>query len=373
VNVLFVDQYSQMGGAQRCLLDLLPAVRDRKWNCSAALPDAGPLAAELAALGVPVETIPCGPYSYGAKTLADYARFLLDTPQAMSRLKRIVRDRAIDLVYANGPRVLTAASLCGAPLLFHAHSLLTRGHDLRLVKRAVRNATVVAASEFVAQSLRPFSAPRVVPNGTDDLGFRPWRGGSPLRIGVVGRIAPEKGQLEFVEAVRILHRQGAAFRYVICGEAMMADPAYAQEVRRRAADLPIEFSGWRATPGEALRLVDVLVVPSGPNEAFSRVVPEAFSAGVPVVAFASGGIPELITDGETGFLVAERSASALAARLCEEPSSPEGFEEVVTTARRLWESSYTVERSRNQLLALMEETFLRSRSRTTAADPSPIE
>ncbi|MBE0658268.1 MAG: glycosyltransferase family 4 protein [Bryobacteraceae bacterium] len=376
MNVLFVDQYSEMGGAQFCLLDVLAGARQRGWRCFAALPRNGPLIGRLAEGGVPVQSIPCGPYAYGRKSPADFARFLLDTPRAAMRLRRMVAACSIDLVYANGPRVLPAASLSGAPLLFHAHSVLSRTPERWLVKRATRRATVLAASQFVAQSLRGICAPHIVPNGTEDLGYRPWGASPPLRVGVIGRIAPEKGQREFVEAVRMLARPESACRFVICGQAVLADPAYADEVRRQAAGLPIEFTS-RETPAEALRTVDILVVPSGPNEAFSRVVVEAFSAGVPVVAFAAGAIPELITHGRTGFLVSEPSASSLAGCLRELLDAPGRLAPVASAARDLWEQRYTVERYRDQVLALMEEAVLRSRNQNnrpanTATAPAGI-
>ena len=49
-------------------------------------------------------------------------------------------------------------------------------------------------------------------------------------------------------------------------------------------------------PREAFAAIDILAVPSGPVEGAGRVIPEAFSAGVPVVAYANGGIPEFIDD-----------------------------------------------------------------------------
>ena len=61
--------------------------------------------------------------------------------------------------------------------------------------------------------------------------------------------------------------------------------------------------------------LDLLVVPSTPADSTPRVIIEAFSAGVPVVAFAAGGIPEIVRDGQTGFLASDFTAEALAARI----------------------------------------------------------
>jgi glycosyltransferase involved in cell wall biosynthesis len=333
------------------------------------------LAETVTRLNAPTIAIPCGPYAYGRKSVADHARFAFDLRRASAILRRAVAERHFDLVYVNGPRVLAASSRCGVPLLFHAHSRLVRSLDLWIARKSLQGASVIAASRFVAEPLSAFSAPRVIPNGTPDLGFTEKRFDAQLLIGVVGRIAPEKGQAEFVEAVRILHRDHLNCTFAIRGEPMFADPGYAAGVSRRSAGLPIEFSGWRRTPREALDEVDVLVVPSAPNDAVPRVILEAFSAGIPVVAFASGGIPGLIADEETGFLASTRSPEALAARLKQVLASPALLMEVVRRARQTWEREYTLGRFRSQVLAEFEYTILRSKAQnktaaTTASRPA---
>jgi glycosyltransferase involved in cell wall biosynthesis len=60
-----------------------------------------------------------------------------------------------------------------------------------------------------------------------------------------------------------------------------------------------------------LQAVDFLIVPSVWNEPFGRIVVEAFAAGVPVIASATGGIPEIVTEGRNGFLFDRNDAAAL--------------------------------------------------------------
>jgi len=72
VNILFLDQFSQMGGAQRGLLDTVAAARGRGWQSWAALPPGGPLIGRLESLGVTVVPVPCGPYHSGAKRIPDF-------------------------------------------------------------------------------------------------------------------------------------------------------------------------------------------------------------------------------------------------------------------------------------------------------------
>ncbi len=90
---------------------------------------------------------------------------------------------------------------------------------------------------------------------------------------------------------------------------------YESEVRAAAAGLPIEFRGWVENVYDALAEIDVLLVPSAPHEATTRVILEAAMAGVPVVAFASGGIPEVLAEANLARSVEEMARKALAAGL----------------------------------------------------------
>ena len=69
MNILFLDQFSDLGGAQRCLLDLLPAVRDHGWSAHVAAPGNGALRKQALALGASYEEISSGPYESGRKSI----------------------------------------------------------------------------------------------------------------------------------------------------------------------------------------------------------------------------------------------------------------------------------------------------------------
>ena len=84
------------------------------------------------------------------------------------------------------------------------------------------------------------------------------------------------------------------------GESAVA--RYAAQVRTDAEGLPVEFAGWVDDIYACMAQLDLLLVPSAGHEATTRVILEAFAAGLPVIAFASGGIPEVVDDGVTGLL-----------------------------------------------------------------------
>jgi glycosyltransferase involved in cell wall biosynthesis len=108
--------------------------------------------------------------------------------------------------------------------------------------------------------------------------------------------------------------------------------------------LPISFVDWQDDIAQVYSDLDLLVVSSRATEATTRVIMEAYSARVPVVAFPSGGIPEILRDGETGFLTAAISPEALAERIVSAlQMDKERLSNLAERARREWARYYTVE------------------------------
>src|SRR2546422_208020 len=122
MNILFLDQFSDLGGAQRCLLDLLPAVAERGWRAHVAAPGDGDLRARAVVLGAEFHSINCGPYASGRKSVSDLARFAAELPRLAREIARLSADTEATMVYVNGPRLLPAASFVSRPLVFHCHS-----------------------------------------------------------------------------------------------------------------------------------------------------------------------------------------------------------------------------------------------------------
>jgi glycogen(starch) synthase len=117
-----------------------------------------------------------------------------------------------------------------------------------------------------------------------------------LKVGYLGRLHPSKGIELLVDSFTAAGRTDA--KLLIAGR---GTESYESELRRRAAGRAIDFVGQR-NGSEFLSSIDVLVVPSLWNEPMGRVIIEAASHGVPVVAAARGGIPELVKVGRTGWL-----------------------------------------------------------------------
>src|SRR5258707_469013 len=117
-SILIVDQFSDLGGSQRSLLDLLPAFGGYKLEF--ALPGPGLLTAELERLGFAWHVLEIGEYNLGRKSAADLVRYAARQPKLVAALAAMALGKS--LIYANGPRVFPAAALAarrsGVPLLW---------------------------------------------------------------------------------------------------------------------------------------------------------------------------------------------------------------------------------------------------------------
>ena len=353
MNLLLLDQFSDAGGAQRCLLDLLPAIRAKGWKALVGLPGDGELFARVRELGFETARITCG-------SRANAARFAAGTPALARQIRTLAQEIRADVVYVNGPRLLPGAALGHprVPVVFHSHSLVPEGVMRHVAGACLRRleARVTGSCRFVAEQWHRFVPPekvRVIYNGVsgpERAGPRP----RVPRIGCVGRIAPEKGQLAFIAAARLIHGAMGECRFAIHGASLFGEAAgraYEAEVRAAAEGLPVEFAGWSHDVYRALAELDVLLVPSAAHEATTRVILEAFAAGVPAIAFASGGIVEVITPGHDGFLV--NSVEEMAAHAMEVVRRPDcGLAE---RARETWRTRFALERYQSEMISALEE------------------
>jgi len=372
MRMLALDQFSEPGGAQQCLLDLLPALLKAGWSVLAAMPGEGEMFRRVREIGCKTSRIECGPYTAGKKTALDRARFATEIPRLARAVRRLAE--GMDLVYINGPRLLPACAAGlgnGRPVIFHSHSYVAPGAARMLAGTALRrmNARVVAACEFVAQPWREYvKSVDVVYNGVADWqSAAGWDPAPQKTIGCVGRIAPEKGQREFLAAAAMIHRALPQCRFVVHGAALFSAVDYEREVRAAAVGLPVEFAGWTTNIYAALAGLDLLLVPSAAHEATTRVIPEAFAAGVPVVAFRSGGIPEVIEDGVNGFLAGSVEEMAqIAIQVLSGESTP-----IARRAHATWERRFTLERYRQDLISILNSAAARPASTAAPASTGP--
>lgn len=248
-------------------------------------------------------------------------------------VRRTLEDIGADLIHTNSLKAHfiggLAARLARRPLLWHVRDLLAEEEGLGLLRGAARmlRPDIIAISQAVAQQFAELSVEVVViPNGIPLEKFTPGPKLEQLRreLGlseedqialIVGRLTPWKGHQELLEAISILVGSRPRLKLIVVGEVAFWEDNYEQQLKQQAAELGVAdrvvWTGFRTDVPDLLRLCDVFVLPSV-NEPFGRAIIEAMAVGCPVVATDSGGVPEVVQDGETGMLVPPGEPEALA-------------------------------------------------------------
>jgi D-inositol-3-phosphate glycosyltransferase len=268
----------------------------------------------------------------------------------VARLTALIRSRQIDILHSTDrPRdalVSTLlARLTGRRNLLHIHIKWTP-YMGRATQWAMKHCdAALAISQFVQRSLREGGVPEekiyTVLNATDPGEFDPgkhspgvfrarWKIApqTPL-LGIIARVMVWKGHLELIEALAKVRERFPQVHLAIVGEVdhlmSQGGESYYERLLRRIEELGLTenvlWVGWQDEIPDVMADLDVICVPSV-EEPFGLVITEAMAMERPVVGFASGAQPEIITDGEDGLLVPAGDCDALAealVRLLEDP------------------------------------------------------
>jgi len=128
-------------------------------------------------------------------------------------------------------------------------------------------------------------------------------------VGVIGRLNPQKNPLGFVDVARQVHQENQEIHFVWVGDGPLMSAVQEKIAIENLRD-SFHLVGFRSDISAFLALFDVFVLPSR-WEAFPITILEAMAAGLPVIATAVSGVPEMVLDGETGWLVPPDDALAL--------------------------------------------------------------
>ena len=246
----------------------------------------------------------------------------------LGRLTTLYRQVRPDVVHSHlyaGVYSLWAARRAGVPVSVHTVHTLADKEMPSLHKRCMRHAyragrvAPVAISPQVQQSLyREYGLPadRVVciDNGIDIARFTPPAAGlahDGFRFISVGRLCEAKNQHLLIEAFAQVHRQLPDATLTIVGEGPLR-AALEQQVAQAGLSDCVSLPGISDDVPGYLHRSDVFVF-SSDYEGVGLVLMEAMAAGLPVVSTAAGGVANVVTDGQNGFLTPVGDATALAA------------------------------------------------------------
>jgi glycosyltransferase involved in cell wall biosynthesis len=332
-KVLFVVGNFVAGGAERHLLELWSRMDRERFEIEiACFRREGQFTSEVQSLGWPIHEL-------------GVSRRIYDPSgwRGLLRLIHVVRDFRPHVIhgYLFGPNLFAvlAGRMCGVPAVLVAK----RNVDAFETKRQAwlqslvhRWAThVTAVSENVAETVVNLGVPRerviVIPNGVDAerFGATPaeaarqllgLNGGVPI-LGSVGCLAVRKDYATLLDALALLSSRGRAYQAALIGDGPERESLEARAQTLGIAER-VHFLGERADVEHLLPGLEVFVL-SSREEGIPNALLEAMAAGRPAVATAVGGTPEVLEDGETGWLVPAQAPDRLAAALEQALADPD--------------------------------------------------
>lgn len=161
-------------------------------------------------------------------------------------------------------------------------------------------------------------------------------------IGYIGRLSTEKGVQHFAQALPAILRDHKDFRVLIGGDGYLKEAVEASLQEGGVAD-NVDLPGWIANNDLPIYLnqLRLLVLPSY-TEGLPNIILEAMACGTPVLATPVGVIPDIIKDGETGFIMENNSPECIAENVLRALSSPD-LERIAEKGRWFVEANFTLE------------------------------
>ena len=346
IRVLFTNDHlghesGEIHGVTSYFLNVIPALQSEEVEVVACfLRDRHPAADELEARGV-------------RPIFLDRAKW---DPLALTDMMRIMREHRIQIVHASGMKAIllgrVAARILGAEAVIHFHDTRTPARPVGLVQRALAPWTAqgIAVSEAVRSSVisdfaLPPSKVKTIHNPIEFERFAQPRScartrlrrefeipdGAPV-IGIVGRMTQDKGHGDLIRAMPSILQERPDAVALIVGDGPTR-PRTTQMVKEAGLEGSVKFTGHRADIPDVLAAIDLLALPSV-REGLPYSIMEAMAAGRPVVAFAVGGVPELIAHEQEGLLVPAGDAGALSDSIVRVLGDPALSHRLTAAARR---------------------------------------
>ncbi len=312
------------------------------------------------------------------RLLSNFARFCWFLPRNLRQIRKIIRSNDIDIVHVDGitnflPAL--AGGLTRTPIVWHYSDRLLRPLRWLLLPLAVAlSTTVIVQGKGLQRRLakagtKLWDKTVVIYSGIDTATFHAARYDASARagirqelglpvngpvIGIVGNLNRHKGHAYFIQAAGRIKRRIADAKFLLVGRRLDTDRECWDQVQRLIAENGLEsdvvYAGFRDDVPPMLCAMDVFVLASI-WESCPVVLLEAMAMGVPVVTTDVGATSEMVTDGQTGFVVPPRDGAALAAAvLACLAKSEEEIQNMVAAARKRVEEEFAVDTIARQQL-----------------------
>ncbi|MDI6606085.1 MAG: GT4 family glycosyltransferase PelF, partial [Candidatus Omnitrophota bacterium] len=298
-----------------------------------------------------------------------YKKSLFSILKCIPRLSEIIKREEIDIVHVRSrvPAWIAyfATRRSRAVFITTCHGYYGKHFFSRVMgwgKRVIVSSNVIARhmiDDFGVGHERI----RLIPRSVDLEKFKYSDPGArrkeEFNVGIIGRITPIKGHLDFIRAMARVSQVVPKLKIWIVGDAPPARQAYKEElqalVRRQGLWGCTEFLGTQREIPEILSQLDLLVLATVTHEAFGRVIIEAQGCGVPVVATEVGGVVDIIEDNVNGLLVPPADPAAIASAAIKIFRDKELARFLAENAYKKAVKNYTLEQMAKSTIDVYEE------------------
>ncbi|MCP5004876.1 MAG: glycosyltransferase family 4 protein [Planctomycetes bacterium] len=318
VNVAYLLNSSQIGGANRSMLTLWKGLNGMPVKPLVFCPSPGPMITLIENTGLPYHV-----YDYFQPSWKQPLRSYLNRRHWI----KVFRSNNISLVHANdlfnGRSVVLACSSLGIPLICHVRFPPTEDYCLWAFKNLPKPYGFIFNSKALQAEIGPYleaSCPEsmqwVVHNAVDvsALKFETDSKNTTPRVGIIANLQPVKGHEDFIHMASELVRRGHDIVFDIIG-GDIHHSGREEQLKSLTRDFGISrnivFHGNIKDVYTAIQQLDIAVCTSH-VEPFGRCIIEAMACGIPVVATRVGGIPEIVVNNENGVLVPPKEPECLA-------------------------------------------------------------
>ena len=174
-----------------------------------------------------------------------------------------------------------------------------------------------------------------------------------ILIGYIGRFTKEKGIIEFANAMHVIHSLNPNIKFLIGGDGVLKDLIIDYLNSNNIVE-KTEIAGWISTNNlpNYLNKLRLIILPSF-TEGLPITALEAMACGTPVLATPVGGVPDVIKDRETGFIMENNSPECIAKNVMRALDYPKS-DEIVENARELMEKEFTYEATVERYRAIIQ-------------------
>ncbi len=328
MNILYLSHTGNIiGGGEISLLNLLENLDKNKFQPYVIAPHEGNFTEKVRELNIPIILFPL-------KKIKNPLN-IFNSIRCIKYLVKIIKEYKIDLIHANVTGGITflggiAARIAGIPLIWHVRVIFSAYFGDLI--QSMLSTKIIVISEGVRK--RFWWIPQknkfvLIYNGVDLKKFNPsidkmiFRNEIGCRedeflIGTLGRYHPFKSYEYFVQTATMVLKELPNTKFLIVGRNFHHDNKYLNHLQELSKQLGVEdkfiFMDKQEDIPQVFASLDVFVLPTL-EEPFGRVLIEAMACGKPTVAFRSGGVPDIVEDAVTGFLVKPKNVVGMAEKI----------------------------------------------------------